>query len=88
MLLYSAFWLALLIVGLAVVTWMAKQDHDEEDSDFLGRKAEEVDHRQGLFYHPASYDDDPTSIQKTTDASRRALLLAALISMFDPLLPV
>lgn len=58
-LLYSAFWLALLIVGLAVVTWMAKQDHDEEDSDFLGRKAEEVDHRQGLFYHPASYDDDP-----------------------------
>ena len=58
-LLYSAFWLALLIVGLAVVAWMAKQDHDEENSDFLGRKAEEVDHRQGLFYHPASYDDDP-----------------------------
>jgi len=58
-LLYSAFWLALLIVGLVVVSWMAKQDHDEEDSDFLGRKAEECDHRQGLFYHPASYDDDP-----------------------------
>jgi len=58
-LLYSAFWLALLIVGLVVVSWMAKQDHDEEDSDFLGRKAEEGDHRQGLFYHPASYDDDP-----------------------------
>lgn len=58
-LLYSAFWLALLIVGLVLVTWMAKQDHYEEDSDFLGRKAEEVDHRQGLFYHPASYDDDP-----------------------------
>lgn len=58
-LLYSAFWLALLIVGLVVVTWMTKQDHDEEDSDFLGRKSEEVDHRQGLFYHPASYDDDP-----------------------------
>jgi hypothetical protein len=58
-LLYRAFWLALLIVGLVVVTWMAKQDHDEGDSDFLGRKAEEVDHRQGLFYHPASYDDDP-----------------------------
>jgi len=58
-LLYSAFWLALLIVRLVVVSWMAKQDHDEEDSDFLGRKAEEGDHRQGLFYHPASYDDDP-----------------------------
>ena len=58
-LLYSAFWLALLIVGLVVVTWMAKQDHDDEDSDFLGRKSEIVDHRQCLFYHPASYDDDP-----------------------------
>jgi hypothetical protein len=58
-LLYSAFWLALLILGLAAVAWMARPDHDEDDSDFLGRKAEEVDHRQGLFYHPASYDDDP-----------------------------
>jgi hypothetical protein len=58
-LLYTVFWLALVIVGLAIVAWMARQDHDEDDSDFLGRKVEAVDHRQGLFYHPASCDDDP-----------------------------
>jgi len=56
---YVAFWLALVIVGLAVAGWMAWQDHTEIDSDFLGRKAEELDHREGLFYHPASYNDDP-----------------------------
>jgi len=59
MLLYCAFWLALVILGLAAVAWMARQAYNEGDSDFLGRQAEEVDHREGLFYHPASYDDDP-----------------------------
>ena len=32
---------------------------DQEEPDLLNRQAEERDHREGLFYHPASYNDDP-----------------------------
>ncbi len=56
---YATFWLALLLICIVVLAWMARQHDPEEDSDFLGRKAEEIDHREGPFYHPASYDDDP-----------------------------
>ena len=59
MLVYAAFWLALLIVCVLVAAWIARREDTESDSDFLGRKAEERDHREGPFYHPASYDDDP-----------------------------
>lgn len=54
-LLYVAVWAALLLVALVVAARMAPQG----DDDFLGRKAEELDHRESLFYHPASYNDDP-----------------------------
>lgn len=60
-LLYAMFWLALLLV-LAIVAAWAVQDgaaDQEEDADLLDRQAEERDHREGLFYHPASYNDDP-----------------------------
>ena len=59
MLVYAAFWLALLIVCVLVAAWIARREDTESDPDFLGRKAEERDHREGPFYHPASYDDDP-----------------------------
>jgi hypothetical protein len=58
-LLYAAFWLALLLLCIVVVAWMARQQDSEDDSDLLGRKAEERDHREGPFYHPVSHDDDP-----------------------------
>ncbi|TXH18910.1 MAG: DUF3742 family protein [Gammaproteobacteria bacterium] len=58
-LLYVAFWLALLIGGILAAAWIARQDNTEGDSDFLGRKAEERDHREGLFYHPTMHNDDP-----------------------------
>jgi fatty acid desaturase len=57
-LLYVAFWLALLIVVAGVVVWM-QQDNAAEEPDFLGRKAEERDHRESLFYHPVCFNDDP-----------------------------
>lgn len=60
-LLYSAFWLALV---LGVVLFMGRSAatdvvHNEDSADFLGQDAEFHDHRDGLFYHPASYNDDP-----------------------------
>lgn len=57
-LLYVTVWAALLLVALAVAARMAEQA-PQGDDDFLGRKAEELDHRESLFYHPASYNDDP-----------------------------
>ena len=57
-LLYVSVWAALLLVALAVAARMAEQA-PQGDDDFLGRKAEELDHRESLFYHPASYNDDP-----------------------------
>lgn len=57
-LLYVAFWVALILVALVVAARMAEQA-PQGDDDFLGRKAEELDHRESLFYHPASYNDDP-----------------------------
>lgn len=58
-LLYAAFWVALLLMFAVVVAWTAREENAESDTDFLGREAEERDHRESLFYHPASYNDDP-----------------------------
>lgn len=59
LLVYAVFWLGLLVVIAMAVTWMASQQDSDDDSDFLGRKAEERDHREGLFYHSTSHNDDP-----------------------------
>ena len=59
-LLYAAFWLALLLVFSVAAAWaMQHGTADQEEPDLLNRQAEERDHREGLFYHPASYNDDP-----------------------------
>ena len=58
-LLYAAFWMSLLLLCIVVVARMAWQRDSDDDADFLGRKAEERDHREGLFYHSAMHDDDP-----------------------------
>lgn len=57
-LLYAAFWVALMLVAVVLAARMAEQA-PQGDDDFLGRRAEEQDHRESLFYHPASYNDDP-----------------------------
>lgn len=59
MLLYFAFWLTLLLGFALTAGWMATRDTTEEESDLLGRQAEEQDHREGIFYHPALHNDDP-----------------------------
>ena len=58
-LLYTAFWLTLLLVFVMTAARMTTRDDTEIESDFLGRRAKERDHREGIFYHPASYNDDP-----------------------------
>ena len=58
--LYGAFWVALVLGFVVVSVRMAEQvSPEEDDDDFLGRKAEERDHRKSIFYHPVSYNDDP-----------------------------
>lgn len=57
-LLYVSVWAALLLVALAVAARMAEQA-PQGDDDFLGRKAEELDHRESLAYDPINYSDDP-----------------------------
>ncbi len=56
---YVAFWLALLFVFALIAAWVAGRTTTTGENDFLGREAEERDHRDSLFYHPASYNDDP-----------------------------
>ncbi|PLC52921.1 DUF3742 domain-containing protein [Pollutimonas nitritireducens] len=58
-LLYVAFWLALLLGFAVAAAWVAGHSTEQDEDDFLGRKAEERDHRKSIFYHPASYNDDP-----------------------------
>lgn len=57
-LLYVAFWLALLVVFVVAAAWGAEYSTDQEE-DFMNRKAEERDHREGLAYDPVNYNDDP-----------------------------
>ncbi len=57
-LLYSAFWLALLLT-LAVVAgaWAARSEGQTGDGEWaLGGQAA---HKQSVFYDPINYDDDP-----------------------------
>lgn len=58
-LLYAVFWLALLLVFIVAVAYFAGHTSSSEESDFMGREAEERDHRESLTYHPYNYDDDP-----------------------------
>ncbi|MFZ5489717.1 MAG: DUF3742 domain-containing protein [Pseudomonadota bacterium] len=47
-----------MLVALFVAARMAEQA-PQGDDDFLGRKAEELDHRESLAYDPINYSDDP-----------------------------
>ncbi len=58
-LIYAAFWLALVLVFAVFAGCIAEHSIDQDESDLLGRKSEELDHREGLFYHPYNYNDDP-----------------------------
>jgi len=58
-LLYVAFWVALLIIFMMAAGWAAEHSESQEEDDFMNQKAEERDHRESLFYHPMNYNDDP-----------------------------
>ncbi len=57
-LLYSTFWLALLLtLAVAAGAWAARSHADTGDEEWaLGGQA---DHKQSVFYDPINYDDDP-----------------------------
>ncbi|TCL02168.1 DUF3742 family protein [Sodalis ligni] len=59
LLLYITFWLALLLVFAVAAAWVAEHSTRQDESDFLGGKTEELDHRDSLSYHPYNYNDDP-----------------------------
>jgi len=58
-LLYVAFWVALLLAFAMAAAWTAEHSNFQEEDDFMNRKAEEREHRESLFYHPINYNDDP-----------------------------
>lgn len=56
-LLYAAFWLAVLISIMALVAWTARSSGPDESQEWaLGNP---TDHKQSVFYDPINYDDDP-----------------------------
>ncbi|WP_418648284.1 DUF3742 family protein [Thauera butanivorans] len=59
MLLYAAFWLALLLLCIAIVAWgLRNGDHDEAEEWAVGEQAE---HKNNPGYHPVLYNDAPDS---------------------------
>ncbi|MFN3985897.1 MAG: DUF3742 family protein [Rhodocyclaceae bacterium] len=59
LLLYVAFWLAMLLVIAVATAWLASRSDDDDLEQSLGAEDEEQDHRKSVFYHPLSYSDDP-----------------------------
>lgn len=58
-LLYTVFWLALLLVVAIVAAWTVVHAPSSDGDDSLVHNVENRDHRDGLFYHPFYHDDDP-----------------------------
>ena len=57
MLVYAAFWLALLLVLVVVAAWVAPNSvYNESEEWAIGDQA---DHKRTVFYDPINYDDDP-----------------------------
>lgn len=57
-LLYAAFWIAIVVVIVLVVAAGASQAAQGSDQPKWLEKDPD-DHRDDLFYHPLSYNDDP-----------------------------
>ncbi|MFJ4346354.1 DUF3742 family protein [Pseudomonas sp. NPDC089401] len=55
--LYAAFWIAIVLIGLALFIWLVRSVDDTEAPQWGARASE--DHRESIFYHPASHNDDP-----------------------------
>lgn len=55
--LYVIFWVAVVFLGIVVAIWLAKNVDGSEEPQWGAGSSE--DHRQSIFYHPASHNDDP-----------------------------
>lgn len=58
-LLYAAFWLALLLVFAVTAAWLVSNAHEVVNEQPQQMTDDEHDHRKSVFYHPLSYSDDP-----------------------------
>ena len=56
-LLYAAFWIAV-VLGIVLIAATVAQHADQEEQPHWLEKDPD-DHREDLFYHPLSYNDDP-----------------------------
>lgn len=54
-LLYAAFWLALLLVTVLIVTWVAAQDHSDNEENWPFSTLDEL--RKTPGYDPVAYND-------------------------------
>ena len=57
LLLYAAFWLALLSAFAVAAAWATRgSTYDEHEEGAIGDQA---DHKRSVFYDPINYNDDP-----------------------------
>jgi hypothetical protein len=57
LLLYAAFWLALLVVLVVTATWLAEEASLRGGVDWA--VGEQTDHKESVFYDPINYNDAP-----------------------------
>ena len=55
--LYVAFWGAIAVIGVVLAIWLARNVDGSEEPQWGAGSSD--DHRQSIFYHPASHNDDP-----------------------------
>lgn len=59
MLVYVTSWIAILLAVVIAMLIVAGQGDSGDAPDLLGLQEDDIDHRDGLFYHPASHHDAP-----------------------------
>lgn len=57
LLLYAAFWLALLVAFAVVAAWAARGSANDEYEEW--EIGDQADHKRSVFYDPINYNDDP-----------------------------
>lgn len=56
--LYVVAWPALMVLVAGVAVWSVRNG-DLEEAERFWQVKEDPDHRNSIFYHPASFNDDP-----------------------------
>lgn len=57
LLLYAAFWLALLVAFAVAAAWAARGCANDEYEEW--EIGDQADHKRSVFYDPINYNDDP-----------------------------